>query len=65
MSISLYNLPRRQKVEVEIWLYPFFNLGVRQGGWLMPNSGRFTLGNDLIPIVQETVWAPQPDVLNI
>ena len=29
-------------------------------GWLTPPSGRFTPGNDPVPIVQETGWAPGP-----
>jgi hypothetical protein len=44
----------------EIWLYSFFNLGARRGGWLMPNPGSFTLENDLKPIVYEDMWNAQP-----
>jgi hypothetical protein len=28
------------------------------GGWSVPRPGRFTHGNDPVPIVQETGWAP-------
>jgi hypothetical protein len=30
------------------------------GGWSAPRSGRFTPGKDLVPIVQEAGWAPEP-----
>jgi hypothetical protein len=30
------------------------------GGWSTPRSGRFTPGNDPVPIVQEAGWAPRP-----
>jgi hypothetical protein len=30
------------------------------GGWLTPRLGRFTLGNNSVPIVQEDEWAPRP-----
>ena len=29
-------------------------------GWTAPRTGRFTLGNDLVPIVQEAGGAPGP-----
>jgi hypothetical protein len=32
-------------------LYSFFNLGNRWGGWSTPRPGRFTPGNDPVPIV--------------
>jgi hypothetical protein len=37
--------------------------------WSTPGSGRFTPGKDLVPIVQEPGWAPEPvwrgkDILN-
>ena len=30
-----------------------------RGGWSTPHPGRFTLGKDSVPIVQEAVWAPR------
>ena len=30
------------------------------GGWSKPRLGRFTLGKDPVPIVQEAGWAPGP-----
>ena len=30
------------------------------GGWLTPPPGRFTPGNDPVPIVYEVRWAPGP-----
>jgi hypothetical protein len=39
---------------------PFLDLGARRGGWSAPRSGRFTLGKDPVPIVQEAGWAPGP-----
>jgi hypothetical protein len=30
------------------------------GGWPTPRPGRFTPGNDPVPIVQEAGWAPGP-----
>jgi hypothetical protein len=38
----------------------FFDLGGRRGGWSAPCPGRFTPGNDPVPIVQEAGWAPGP-----
>ena len=29
-------------------------------GWSTPRPGRFTLGKDTVPIVQEAGWAPRP-----
>ena len=55
---SLCNRLRRFIGGVEVELYSFFNLGARWGGWLTPRPGRFTLGNNLVPIVQEADWAP-------
>jgi hypothetical protein len=43
-----------------VWLYSFFNLGTRWGGWSTPRAGRFTPGKDPVPIVQEAGWAPGP-----
>ena len=31
-----------------------------EGGWSTPRPGRFTPGNDPVPIVQEVGWAPGP-----
>ena len=28
------------------------------GGWLTPRPGRFTSGNDLVPLLQEAAYAP-------
>ena len=33
---------------------------IDKGGWSTPRPGRFTLGKDPVPIVQETGWAPGP-----
>jgi hypothetical protein len=38
----------------------FLDLGARRGGWSGPRPGRFTLGKDPVPIVQEAGWALQP-----
>jgi hypothetical protein len=45
---------------VEVWLYCFFNLGVRWGGWSTPRPGRFTPRKDPAHIVWEAEWAPGP-----
>jgi hypothetical protein len=37
-----------------------FNLGATWGVWSTPRPGRFTPGNDLVPIAQEAGWAPGP-----
>jgi len=38
--------------ELELYLYFFFNLGVRMGGLSTPHaSGALSLGNDLVPFV--------------
>ena len=44
----------------DVWLYTFFSPGARWGGWSTPRPGRFTPGNDPVPIVQEAGWAPGP-----
>ena len=31
-----------------------------EGEWLTPNPGRFTPGNNPVPIVQDTGWASEP-----
>ena len=53
---TLRNIPEERRSQ----LYSFFNLCTRWGGWLTPRPGRFTPGNDAVPIVQETGWAPGP-----
>ena len=46
---------------VEVYIYSFFSLGdLDGGGWSKPSPGRFTLGKDSVPIVQEAGWAPGP-----
>jgi len=44
---------------VELYLYSFFNLGSKWGGWSTPRPGRFTPGKDLAPIVLEAGWASE------
>jgi hypothetical protein len=41
-------------------IYSFFNLGTRWGGSSTSRPGRFTSGNDPVPIVYESAWAPRP-----
>ena len=36
----------------------FLTSALDSGGWLTPRAGRFTPGNDAVPIVQEDGWAP-------
>jgi len=43
-----------------VYLYSFFNLGVRWGGRSRPLSGRFNPGKDPVPIVLEAGWASKP-----
>jgi len=43
-----------------VYLYSFFDLGARWGGWSAPRPGRFTPRNNMAPIVQEAGWAPGP-----
>ena len=45
---------------VEVWLYSFFNLGVRWGGWLTLCPDHFAFRNDPVPVVWEAGWAPGP-----
>ena len=61
-SVSPCKLPQwhRGKAEVGLQLYSFFNLGTRRGRWPTPRPGRFTPGNDPVPIVLEVRWAPGP-----
>jgi len=44
----------------DVYPYSFFNLGPRWGGWSTPCPGRFTPGEDTVPIVEEAGWAPGP-----
>jgi len=41
----------KAQMGVEVQLYSFFNLGARWGGWSTPSPGRFTPGNDMVPIL--------------
>ena len=43
---------------VKVYLYSFFNLGARWGGCAKPRLGRFTPGEDPVPIVYEAGWTP-------
>jgi hypothetical protein len=45
---------------IEVWLYPFLTSALEGGGCSVPRPGRFTLGKDPVPIVQEAGWAPGP-----
>ena len=39
----------------------FLDLGTEDGGgWSAPRLGRFTAGNDPVPIVRGAGWAPGP-----
>jgi len=44
-----FTLAKAMKAEreggVQIYLYSYFKLGARCGGWLTPRPGRFTPGN--------------------
>ena len=44
---------------VVVYLYSFFNLGVRWDGWSTPPLRRFTPKKDPVPIVWEAGWAPR------
>jgi len=54
------NMPRKYRRGVKVQFYSFFNLGARWC-WVVNATryGRFTPGNDPVPIVQEAGWAPQ------
>jgi hypothetical protein len=41
-------------------LYSFSTSALVGCGWSAPRLGRFTLGKDTVPIVQEAGWAPRP-----
>jgi len=43
----------------EVYLYSFFNLGARCGGWSTPRPGRFTSRKDPVPIVYEAGWTSE------
>jgi len=45
------NKPRRTRWGVKTYVYSSFNLSARWGGWSTPRPGRFTLGNDPVPII--------------
>jgi len=48
---SPHNRLRRPGFGVEVYLYSFFNLGVRWGGWSTPLPDHFTPWKDPVPIV--------------
>ena len=55
------NSPWMSRGEVELWLYSFFNLGARRGGWSTPRSRLlYPWERDPVPIVQEIEWATGP-----
>jgi len=43
-----------------MYIYSFFNLCARWGGWLTPRPGRFTPRNNLVPIEREAGLASVP-----
>jgi hypothetical protein len=45
------------QVKVPRELYSFLNLGA---GWSKSRPSRFTPGKDMVPIVYESGWAPEP-----
>ena len=40
--------------------YSLLNLSGRWGGWLAPRPGRFTPGNEVVPIAWKDVLGPRP-----
>jgi hypothetical protein len=52
----------REGPEGESWYSSILSLtsALDEGGWSTPRPGRFTPGNDPVPIVQEAGWAPGP-----
>ena len=58
VKFTLEQVTKVQKGGVDAWLYSFFNLSARWGGWSTPRTGRFTLRKDHLTIVQEAVYAP-------
>jgi hypothetical protein len=51
-------MARRHIGEAEVYLYSFFNLSTRWGGWSKPRPGCFTSGKDPAAIIWE-VGEPQ------
>jgi hypothetical protein len=44
-----------------LYLYSFFNLGARSGGWWTPRPDRFTpQEREPVPIIQEAGWTSGP-----
>jgi hypothetical protein len=42
--------------EVEVYIYSFFSLGARWGGWSTPQPGRFTPGKTRYPFYRRLGW---------
>jgi hypothetical protein len=42
------------------WPYPFLTPALEGGVWAAPRPGRFTPGNDPVPITQEAGWVQGP-----
>ena len=43
-----------------VYIYFFFNLEAKCGGWSKPRTGRFTPEKDQVPILQEAGWVSRP-----
>jgi hypothetical protein len=51
---------KAQKGRVEVQLYSSLTSTREGSGWSARRPGRFTIGKDPVPIVQEAGWAPGP-----
>jgi hypothetical protein len=56
---SSYRLEQVQRVDRGI-VNPFVTSALEGGVWSASRPGRFTTGNDSVPIVQEDRWGPGP-----
>ena len=51
-------MPKRHRVEADVYLYQYSTPALGGGGWLAPRPSRFTPGErDPVPIVWEAGWA--------
>jgi hypothetical protein len=58
VKVNLTLEPAQRPMEVDVWLFSFFYIGSRWGGWSTPGHGRFTSVKDLVPILQEAGRTP-------
>ena len=56
-----HDLPWRHERGIEVYICNLYlTSALVVGGWLTPRPGRFTSGNNPVPVVEEAGWTPEP-----